>query len=211
MKVNSQIHGLYAITPDMADTVLLLDKVEAALSGGASVIQYRNKMADEALKRIQAEALVDLSRRYGVPLIINDDVVLAIDVGAAGAHVGMADGSISDHRQRVGERLILGASCHNRFDLAEQACRDGASYLAFGRFFPSMTKPGDCFADLPLVKTAKVQFGIPIVAIGGITIDNARSLIEAGVDAVCVIAGLFDEPDIEKTAAQFVALFDDSQ
>jgi thiamine-phosphate pyrophosphorylase len=200
--------GLYAITQDEADTGKLLSAVESALRGGASVVQYRNKTADAALRRIQGAALAGLCNGKGVPLVINDDVGLALETGAAGAHLGADDGDIAAARQKLGPGRVLGASCYNRIELADAAIAAGANYVAFGSFFPSATKPGAVAATPGLISETRRRFpGVPVAAIGGITLRNAPQLVAAGADWLCVISGLFQAQDIEAAARGFAGLF----
>lgn len=200
------INGLYAITPDIADTDLLLAKVEAALRGGVNMLQYRNKTANHKLQTQQAQAILPLCRQYNVPLIINDSVKLCLTLDADGVHLGADDGNLAEVRARLGSSKILGASCYNRFDLALQAQKAGASYVAFGACFSSSTKPNATKASLDLFEQAK-KLQIPIVAIGGITLENAAKLKESGADAIAVIGALFNAADIAKTSQQFTQLF----
>ena len=200
------VRGLYAVTPDETDTDKLVGMVEQALRGGAILVQYRNKGAGAAEKRRQAEALVSLCRRYGRPLIVNDDAALAVAVDADGVHLGGDDGDLAQARSMIGPDRLLGASCYNGMALAVAAQAAGADYLAFGAAFASSTKPGAVRAPLDLYRRAKA-IGLPIVAIGGITAHNARTLIDAGADAVAVISALFDSPDIPATARTFASLF----
>ena len=201
------IKGLYAITPDMADTDLLLQKVEAALQGGINILQYRNKLANHKLQTQQARALLPLCRQYNVPLIINDSVKLCLTLDADGVHLGADDGNLAEVRARIGDNKILGASCYNRFDLALQAQQQGASYVAFGACFNSSTKPNAPIAGLDLFTQAREQLNIPNVAIGGIALNNAKQVIQAGTHAVAVINALFMAEDIKLKAQQFSALF----
>jgi thiamine-phosphate pyrophosphorylase len=205
--VKPRISGLYAVTPDLADTAELLAKVEAALAGGARVLQYRNKSASAALRLEQARTLLARCRERRVPLIINDDLDLATALDADGLHLGSEDGALAAARWRLGPGKLLGASCYNRLDPALAAARDGADYVAFGSFFPSSVKPGAVPAPLALLREAKQQLALPVVAIGGITLDNATRLIAAGADGVAVISALFGAPDIRAAARQFDALF----
>lgn len=200
------INGLYAITPDIADTDLLLAKVEAALRGGVNMLQYRNKTANHKLQTQQAQAILPLCRQYNVPLIINDSVKLCLTLDADGVHLGADDGNLAEVRARLGSSKILGASCYNRFDLALQAQKAGASYVAFGACFSSSTKPNATKASLDLFEQAK-KLQIPSVAIGGITLENAAKLKESGADAIAVIGALFNAADIAKTSQQFTQLF----
>jgi thiamine-phosphate pyrophosphorylase len=205
--VSGRISGLYAVTPDLADTEALCRKVEAALAGGAKVVQYRNKTATAALRREQAVRLHSLCERYGVPLMVNDDVDLAIAVGAEGVHLGRDDGPARTARDRLGDGVLLGISCYNSIAQAETALDEGADHIAFGAAFPSRVKPNAAHASIELYADARARFKVPIVAIGGITLDNAPALIAAGVDAIAVISALFDAPDIERAASSFTALF----
>ena len=201
------IAGLYAITPDLDDTAALLGKVEAALAGGARLLQYRNKIADPALRLAQALGLARLCRGYHVPLIINDHLDLALEVDAEGLHIGGEDGSVAEARGRPGPDRILGVSCYRKIENALEAARQGATYVAFGGFFPSSVKGGSGGAPLAILGEAKRRPGLPVVAIGGITVDNAPGLIAAGADSVSVITALFGAPDVRAAAQQFSALF----
>jgi len=200
------ISGLYAVTPDLADTAVLLAKTQAALAGGARLLQYRNKTADENLRREQAAALRELCRRYGAILIINDHVELARDVDADGVHVGADDAGVAAARTRLGHGKIIGATCSNDLQRALAAAAQGADYVAFGSFFASAVKPGAVRAPLALLQQARRQITVPVVAIGGITLDNAARLIDAGADAVAVISALFAVPDVEAAARKFCQL-----
>lgn len=199
--------GLYAITPDLVDTADLLRKVEAALSGGARVLQYRNKVADPALRLEQARALARLCRTYRVPLIINDYLDLALAVEAEGLHIGADDGSIAEARARLGPDKILGVTCYRKIENALEAARLEASYVAFGGFFASPVKGGSGGAPMAILGEAKRQTGLPVVAIGGITADNAPQLVRAGADSVAVITAVFGAADIEAAARRFSAVF----
>ena len=202
-----EFRGLYAVTPDGLDTGALVGKVRLALAGGARLVQYRNKSADATLRREQGAALLAVCRASRVPLIINDDLDLAAALGADGLHLGRDDVPIAEARIRMGKGKLLGASCYNRLDRAEGARSAGADYVAFGSAFPSTTKPGATRAPLSLYREAKARLACPIVAIGGITRDNARAVIEAGADAVAVISALFNSDDIERSAREFANLF----
>ncbi len=200
------IHGLYAITPDIADTDLLLKKVEAALQGGINLLQYRNKLANHKLQTQQARAILPLCRQYNVPLIINDSVKLCLTLDADGVHLGADDGNLAEVRSRIGKDKILGASCYNRFDLALSAQQAGANYVAFGACFASNTKPNAPAAALDLFTRAKTELTIPTVAIGGITLVNAPLVILAGANSIAVIQSIFNADDIKFAASQFIAL-----
>ncbi|ADE10282.1 thiamine phosphate synthase [Sideroxydans lithotrophicus] len=207
MKQHQHITGLYAITPDILDTDELLRSVRLALRGGAHVLQYRNKAADTALKLAQAHALRQLTREFGAIFIVNDDAGLAAQVDADGVHLGGEDGSVVAARALLGDSRIVGVSCYNRFPLAHEAVRLGADYVAFGAFFSSSVKPEAVQADVALLRSARKELNVPIVAIGGITQQNAATLIEAGADAVAVISALWNAPDIEASAHGFSTLF----
>ena len=205
---NVQIKGLYAITPDETDTAELLRKVRLALLGGAGILQYRNKTATAALRLKQAEALRELTREFAVPLIVNDDTALAQQVDADGVHLGGADGSAADARAVLGSGKLIGVSCYNRLALAQEAVRQGADYVAFGSFFISTVKPEAVAATPDLLRQARCELNVPIVAIGGITAQNGAQLLAAGADALAVISAVFSVPDIEQAAREFSRLFD---
>jgi thiamine-phosphate pyrophosphorylase len=200
------INGLYAITPDTADLDGLLVRVEACLSGGARVIQYRNKTAD-APHLAMATALVALCRPHGIPLIVNDDVELTLKAGADGVHLGRDDADIASARQKLGSDCMIGVSCYGDLQLALDAQQAGADYVAFGSMFASSTKPHAPHAPLSLLTQAVAQLQIPIVAIGGVTLQNAPQAITAGADAVAVISAVFDVPDVQQAALDFSNLF----
>lgn len=201
------INGLYAVTPDELNTDLLLSKIEAALQGGVSVLQYRNKLASHKLQTQQARAILPLCRQYQVPLIINDSVELCMMLDADGVHIGADDGNLSEIRARLGQDKILGASCYNRFDLALSAQQSGVDYVAFGACFASNTKPNAAVAGLDLFKLAKEQMHIPAVAIGGITLKNAPLVINAGANSIAVINAIFSADNVKMTTQQFAQLF----
>jgi thiamine-phosphate pyrophosphorylase len=205
--VNSRVAGLYAVTPDSADTPALLAKVEAALAGGARLLQYRNKTASTALRLIQGRALLALCREYQVPLIINDHLDLALALDADGLHLGSDDGSLATARRKLGDGTILGASCYRHLESAMEAQQAGVDYVAFGGFFPSTIKPSTIRAPLGLLGEAKQRLSVPVVAIGGITLDNAPHLVAAGADGVAVISALFGAADVKLAARGFSALF----
>jgi thiamine-phosphate pyrophosphorylase len=200
--------GLYAITPEEPDTERLLVLVRAALAGGAAAIQYRSKTASPALRREQAHALTGLCRGYRAPLIVNDDIGLVKETGADGAHLGADDGDLAEARRQLGPDKLLGASCYDRLDLAIAAKRAGADYVAFGAVFDSPTKPAAVRAPLALFAEARDVIGLPLVAIGGITPENASAVIAAGADAVAVISAVFDAPDVSARAHAFKLLFE---
>jgi thiamine-phosphate pyrophosphorylase len=191
-----RLRGLYAITPEAP---ALVDKVRAALDGGIALLQYRRKRRDLQ----EAREIAALARRYGVPLIVNDDVELALELGAQGVHLGRDDGDLGVARRRLPGR-ILGASCYNDAELARRAIGAGADYVAFGSVFASPTKPAAVRAPLALFAAA---LEVPLCAIGGITVHNAPQVLEAGADLLAVVSDLFDAPDIAARAAQYRRLF----
>ncbi len=197
--------GLYAITDGPRDD--LLAACEAALDGGATLLQYRDKTRDAARRLDEARALAALCARYAVPLIVNDDVELALASGAAGVHVGEHDVDIASARARIGANAIIGASCYDSLDRARALAAEGADYLAFGAFFASPTKPNARQATFGLLRDAKA-FGVPLVAIGGITAENGAPIVEAGADYLAVISAVFGAKDIRAAALAFTALFD---
>ena len=199
--------GLYAITPETADTGRLLAQVEAALSGGVAAVQYRDKSGDVARRHEQASELVVLCRRFGVPLIVNDDLRLADLADADGVHLGRDDGSLREARIILGKNKFIGASCYQSLELAQAAQSAGADYVAFGSFFPSPTKPDAARADTALLRAATRTIRIPIVAIGGITLANAPDLLDAGADSLALLSALFDAADIRASALALNQLF----
>jgi len=199
--------GLYALTPETADTERLLTQVEAALAGGVAAVQYRDKSGDVARRHEQASELVALCRRFGVPLIVNDDLRLADLADADGVHLGREDASLREARIILGRDKFVGASCYQSLELAQAAQAAGADYVAFGSFFASPTKPAAPRADLALLHQATQALRVPIVAIGGITLANAPSLLDAGADSLAVLSALFDAPDIRAAARDLNQLF----
>lgn len=198
--------GLYAITPDDRVTARLLSRVDAVLAAGATWLQYRNKLADKVMRRHQVAALQPLCARHGVALIINDDWRLAASMGADGAHLGEDDGELAEARAALGADAILGASCYDRLELAQRAVAAGASYVAFGAFFESATKPLARRATPDLLRKA-ASLNVPRVAIGGITAENGRQLVDAGADLLAVISGVFDPPDPAAAVRGYLACF----
>ncbi|MEP6512103.1 MAG: thiamine phosphate synthase [Dokdonella sp.] len=197
--------GLYAITDGPRND--LFAACTSALEGGAAILQYRDKNTGRARRLQEARALQALCKRHRVPLIVNDDIELAAAVGAAGVHLGENDAAIESARARLGETAIIGVSCYDSLAHARAAAAAGASYLAFGAFFASVTKPLARRAPVQLLRDAK-PLGLPLVAIGGITPANARELIDAGADAIAVVSGLFGQPDVRAAARHFAALFE---
>lgn len=199
--------GLYLITPDMDDTAALLARVRPLLGAGVAWLQYRNKQAGAALRQQQAQALQSACAAAGVPLIVNDDARLARQVGAAGVHLGEDDGDLAAARGLLGAGAIVGASCYDSLERARRAVAAGADYVAFGAFFPTRSKTGTRHATPDLLADA-AGLGVPRVAIGGITPDNARGLIDAGADLVAVIGAVFEAPDPLAAVRAFRDRFD---
>ena len=203
-----KLRGLYAIT----DSQLLAGKwmpyIEAALDGGLTLLQYRDKSSDEARRLREAEALRDMCARYNAHLIINDDAELAARLGV-GVHLGQTDGPLTPARALLGRQAIIGSTCHSQIELGEQAAKEGASYVAFGRFFNSSTKPGAPTATLDVLDEARARIKLPICVIGGITLDNAAPLVDHGADLLAVVHGLFgaESPqEVTRRARAFNAL-----
>lgn len=205
--MNFSINELYLVTPDCDDTELLCTKVTQALQGGVSLVQYRHKTASEVLRLEQATALLAICRAANVPLLVNDHVALAAELDADGVHVGQYDSAIAEARALLGEQKIIGASCYNRFELAEQAQAAGADYVAFGACYPSPTKPNAPRATLDLFTRAQQSLSVPVVGIGGITLENASPLISAGADALAVITDIFQADDVAARCRQYQSLF----
>lgn len=197
--------GLYLITPDTADTAQLAARIEPLLPH-AAWLQYRNKAAGATLRREQAQALLPLCRRRGVPLIVNDDAALAAAIGADGAHLGEDDGNIAQARALLGPDAILGVSCYDSLERARDAAAAGADYVAFGAFFPSRTKAATRRATPALLRDS-AALGLPRVAIGGITPDNAPALVVAGADLIAVVGGVFDTADPVAAARAYRKIF----
>ncbi|EKT4468083.1 thiamine phosphate synthase [Pseudomonas juntendi] len=204
-----KLRGLYAITDSQLLAGRFLSHVEAALDGGVCLLQYRDKSDDAARRLREAEALAKLCERYGTQLVINDDAELAARLGV-GVHLGQTDGPLTPARALLGRDAIIGSTCHAQLELAEQAAAEGASYVAFGRFFNSVTKPGAPAADLALLGQARARVQLPIAVIGGITLDNAAPLVAQGADLLAVIHGLFgadSAQEVTRRARAFNALF----
>ncbi|MBA1316314.1 thiamine phosphate synthase [Pseudomonas monteilii] len=204
-----KLRGLYAITDSQLLAGRFLSHVEAALEGGVCLLQYRDKSDDAARRLREAEGLMKLCERYGTQLLINDDAELAARLGV-GVHLGQTDGPLTPARALLGRRAIIGSTCHASLDLAAQAASEGASYVAFGRFFNSVTKPGAPAANVQLLEQARAQVKLPIAVIGGITLDNAAPLVAHGADLLAVIHGLFgvdSAQEVTRRARAFNALF----
>lgn len=201
------LKGLYAVTPDDRLLPRLSALVQAALDGGTHLVQYRNKQAPAPLRRAQAAELLRICHAYGAKLIVNDDVWMAIEIGADGAHVGRGDVDLRTAREALGPKRILGVSCYNELSRVEAAVDAGADYVGIGSMFPSTTKPGAVAATPELLAEARRRFDLPLAAIGGITLKNASQVIAAGADMVAVVSDLFDAMDIKARAAAFQKLF----
>lgn len=206
-----RLEGLYAITPDWADTAHLVTVTEAILKGGCKVLQYRNKTASPCHRNEQAAALRGLTRRHGAVLIINDDLDLALAVEADGVHLGAEDGDLAAARARLGPDRWLGASCYQHLDLARAARAAGADYVAFGSFFASPTKPLAGRADAALLSAAGAELDCPVCAIGGISLANAPGLVAAGAHLLAVISAVYNSADPERASRDFMQLFENSR
>ena len=205
---NHKLTGLYAITDaTQTNQQQLINDVEQALLGGARIVQYRDKTTQHEQRSNTARLLRKLTRQHNALFIINDDITLANDSHADGVHLGQDDLSISTARAQLGSTAIIGVSCYNDFPLAKQASDNGADYIAFGRFFPSRTKPDAIQASLETLQKAKRELDIPIAAIGGITTENADILINAGVDMLAVVDDIFSRTDIKATTLHYQKLF----
>lgn len=208
MSNSTKLHGIYALTDErlLSDTTLL-PAVERALDAGVRLVQYRNKNGDERKRKQQASELLRLCRAHGTPLIINDDVELCAAIGADGVHLGQQDAALSAARLILGDQAIIGATCHQSLELARTAQASGADYVAFGRFFPSGTKPDAPAAKLSILRQARDLLDIPVVAIGGINAENGGSLIESGADMLAVVGGIFGTDDIARNVDALIELF----
>jgi thiamine-phosphate pyrophosphorylase len=202
-----RIERLYAVTPEASDTDWLCERAGAVLAGGARVIQYRSKSPDVRLRREQVDRLFELCRLRAALLIVNDDVALAREAGADGVHLGRTDMSPAAARAVLGDAALIGVSCYDSLERAQIAQDAGADYVAFGSFFRSSSKPDAVRAPVELLRVARAALDLPIVAIGGITAENGRMLIEAGADALAVVSALFHVPDSLAAARAFAALF----
>lgn len=209
-EVGVPLRGLYAITPEVADGPRLLCQAEGALQGGCRWLQYRDKDPSPTVRRQRAVALLGLCRRHGARLIINDDLELALAVGADGVHLGRDDGDLAVARTALGPGKVLGASCYDNFPLAVRAAAAGADYVAFGAVYPSLTKPGAVPAPLDLFRRCRDELSVPACAIGGITVDNAPPVIAAGASLLAVISDLFGAPDIAVRATAYQRLFEET-
>ena len=205
---SNPLHGLYVLT----DAALLpgerlLSGVDAAIRGGATLVQYRDKSSDHARREREARALLEMCRKHEVLFIINDDVALARRIAADGVHLGRDDGPLAQARVQLGPHAVIGVSCYDSLQRAADAAQAGADYVAFGSFFASPSKPDAVPAPVGLLETARRQLNIPVCAIGGITPANAAALLHAGADMLAVISGVFAATDIQQAAGQYTQLF----
>ena len=199
--------GLYLVTPDWDDTDALIKATEIALAVGVDLLQYRHKTANGELRLEQASALLKLCRQHNVPFIVNDHIDLCIELDADGIHVGGTDASVAVVRTLIGKDKILGASCYGDFALAEQAQIAGASYVAFGGFYPSRVKKYEVSTPASIVSKAKSQLTLPVCVIGGMTPDNAKPLVKEGADMVAAISSVYSADNIAIAVKEFAALF----
>ncbi len=205
------VTGVYAITDaQLMPPGVFLARAEAALRGGARVLQYRDKSNDAARRLAEAWSLRALCARHGALFVVNDDPALAQAVAAPALHVGEDDAPLDELRRALGEEILIGVSCYGSVERARRAVAAGADYVAFGSFFPSTTKPLAPVVDLDILRRARQALAVPIVAIGGITAANGGALIAAGADSLAIISALFAAPDVETAARRCAALFADA-
>lgn len=203
-----KLGSIYAITdPRLLPNEALYRACEQALRGGVKLIQLRDKLTTNAELIAKAKRLGDICRRYNASLIINDRIDVAIAAAAQGVHLGQDDEGVTAARQRLGAKAIIGVTCHNDLALARSAEALGASYVAFGRFFPSSTKPLAHPATKQILATARTQLRIPTVAIGGINLENMGQLVEYGADYLALCHGLFATEDIKQRAETLIEQF----
>lgn len=201
------MRGLYVVTPNWDDTAELLQVTELALRGGAALVQYRHKSAGLSLLREQAEALQELCQSYARPLIINDYLALCVAVGADGVHVGGGDITVAQARTALGPDKIVGASCYGSLELAHDAWRSGASYVAFGGFYPSRVKKYEVSTPADIILRAKSEIPLPCAVIGGMTPDNAVPLIERGAEMVAAVSDVYMASDTQAAAQRYAQLY----
>lgn len=208
MKPDLSSGGLYAITPGSApDAEVLLARVAAVLDGGARMLQYRDKSRPPEERLVLARRLGEICRAHGAIFLVNDDVESAVAAGADGVHLGQSDGDVVWARERLGRDAVIGVTCHDSLTLARRARAQGADYVAFGRFFPSASKPEAPPASLETLRAARAELSIPIVAIGGITAHNGGALVDGGAHWLAAIGALFDTSDPRAAALAFAPLF----
>ncbi len=204
----NNLHGLYAITDPALMQDKLIEKTQLAIKGGINILQYRNKTAPLEQQESEAKMLANMCHENNVLFIINDNVELALKVNADGVHLGQKDTDTTQARKQLGENKIIGVTCHNKIDFAVTAQQQGADYVAFGRFYTSLTKPDAPQAELALLNEARKIISIPLVAIGGITHDTALPLLQNGADMLAVVQGVFAQEDILAATRQFVKIID---
>ncbi|MFZ6800585.1 thiamine phosphate synthase [Undibacterium sp. Di24W] len=201
------LRGLYLITPNWDDTEHLLVQTELALQAGVGLLQYRHKTASKELRQTQATKLHELCRRYEVPLIINDHIYLCLDLDAEGIHVGGTDISVAQARALVGADKIVGASCYGDLQLARDAQKQGATYVAFGGFYPSLVKQYPVTTKPDIIVAAKNEITLPIVVIGGMNVALAGPLVHRGADMVAAISSVYNAINPDEVCKEFIALF----
>jgi len=201
------MRGLYLVTPDWDDTEKLLAASTQAIAGGARLLQYRHKTASDALRSEQASALLALCRRLNVPFIVNDHLDLCERIDADGIHVGGTDASVAEVRSKIGKEKIVGASCYGDLQLARDAATAGATYVAFGGFYPSRVKKYEVATAPSIITQALSELSLPICVIGGMTPDNARPLVELGAHSVAAISSVYSVEDHQAAAIAFASLF----
>lgn len=206
--IERRLRGLYLITPDTADTAALLAGVRRALQGRPALLQYRSKQPDAALRHEQARAVAAMCRAAGVPFIVNDSIALACETGADGVHLGRDDGGVGEARRVLGAEAIVGITCYDEWQRAAAAAAAGADYVAFGAVFASSTKPAAVRAPLELFRRGARELGVPLAAIGGITLDRAPAVVAAGASLLAVVSDVFDASDPGARAAAYRILFD---
>ncbi len=202
------LHGLYGITPNNLSNEILIERIELALLHGLKILQYRNKGKDVRNQVKQASAIKILCQKYNVPLIINDNVDIALEVNAEGLHIGKDDVSLNIAREKLGDDVLIGVSCYGNLKLAEESIKLGADYVAFGSFFKSLTKPDAPTIDENILQMAREKLRCPIVAIGGITPENGLKLVKNGADMLAVINTLFSTHSYKEGAKKMAQLFE---
>lgn len=203
---SDKLRGLYAVTPEWPDTGRLAKAVRDAIAGGAVLVQYRNKLTDRRFRINQASVLRAVCDAGGVPLVVNDDLEMALEIGAAGVHLGRDDGDPNAARTRLGAGRLLGVSCYDETARVDHAVAAGADIVGIGAMYASATKPAAVRAPIGLLREARSR-GVTVAAIGGITLGNARELIRAGADLLAVVSDLFENPNIAARAADYAKLF----
>jgi len=202
------LKGLYAITDTEAFNQFGVENtINQLIEGDAQVIQFRDKLNSHSTRKSQCLLIQEICSQSGTTFIINDDVKLAKEVNADGVHLGKNDCSVANAREQLGSDKIIGLSCYNQLNLAINAQKDCADYIAFGSFFPSQTKPDANSVSIAFLEQATSQLSIPICAIGGITYANAKILVKAGADLVAVITDLYRSEHIKSNALALSKIF----